>query len=395
VVALPPFPNPEFPQPDAAARAHSDRVAQAIGAHIAAAGGWISFARYMELALYAPGLGYYMAGAHKLGGAGDFVTAPEISPLFGATIADQVAQLLPPSARQVLELGAGSGRLAADLLKAWRATDRLPDRYFILEVSPELAQRQRETLGRELPELLDRVEWIARLPAQFDGVILANEVLDALPVHIVAWHPDGPQERGVVCTQDMFGWEDRPLAAGALRSTAEAFALAPGYVSEISLAARGLVRALAGCLNRGALLFIDYGFGQREYYHPQRASGTLMCHYRHRAHADPFFLPGLQDITAHVEFTAVAEAGIDAGLKLLGYATQARFLVNAGVLQHLQTFEAQNPAPNNLSYLPAAAGVQKLLSPAEMGELFKVIALARGDIDVPSGFSGGDLSRTL
>jgi SAM-dependent MidA family methyltransferase len=377
------------------ARRHGERVRERIAKEIAGAGGWISFARYMELALYAPGLGYYVAGAAKLGEAGDFVTAPELSPLFGETLAGQVAQGLAAPGDEVLELGAGSGRLAAQILLELQAQDRLPARYRILEISADLAQRQRALLSRLCPDLVGRVAWIDALPDRFQGVILANEVLDALPVHLVHWTPGGLHERGVAWREGSPAWEDRPVSPGALCDAAQALPVAPPYLSEVSLAAPALVGALAGCLGRGLLLFIDYGFGRREYYHPQRSQGTLMCHYRHRAHGDPLFLPGLQDITAHVDFTAVAEAGIDAGLALLGYTTQARFLVNAGLLQRLERKGAANPAPDNLSYLPAAAGVQKLLSPAEMGELFKVMALGRGEVATPSGFAGGNLSRTL
>jgi SAM-dependent MidA family methyltransferase len=315
--------------------------------------------------------------------------------LFGETIAGQVAQGLAAPADEVLELGAGTGRLAAQILLELQAQGRLPARYLILEVSPELAQRQRELLTRLCPALVERVAWVDALPARLQGVILANEVLDALPVHLVHWTPEGLQERGVGWREGSPAWEDRAMPPGALLDAAQALPVTPPYLSEVSLAAPALVAALAGCLQRGLLLLVDYGFGRREYYHPQRSQGTLMCHYRHRAHADPFLLPGLQDITAHVDFTAVTEAGIDAGLKLLGYATQARFLVNAGLLQRLERRGVANPPPGNLSYLPAAAGVQKLLSPAEMGELFKVMALGRGNVAAPSGFAGGDLSRTL
>jgi SAM-dependent MidA family methyltransferase len=390
----PAFPA-DWPEPDAAAKRHGEQVRERIAKEIEHADGWITFARYMELALYAPGLGYYMAGSAKLGEAGDFVTAPEISPLFGETLAGQVAQCLAAPTDEVLELGAGSGRLAAQVLLELQALDRLPARYLILEISPELAQRQRELLARLCPGLVDRVTWISALPARFEGVVLANEVLDALPVHLLHWKPEGVHERGVGWDNGSIVWDDRLLGRGVLRDAAQGVAVTPPYLSEISLASRALVAALAECLQRGILLFIDYGFGRREYYHPQRCEGTLMCHYRHRAHADPLFLPGLQDITAHVDFTAVAEAGIDAGLKLLGYATQARFLLNAGLLQRLEQRGAQNPAPDNVSYLPAVAGVQKLLSPAEMGELFKVMALGRGEVVAPTGFVVGDLSRTL
>jgi len=358
---------------------------------IARAGGWIPFARYMELVLHEPGLGYYAAGAAKFGAEGDFVTAPGISSLFGATLSTQIGEVLAQTGGEVLELGAGSGTLAADLLEAMRDRGELPARYLILEISPDLLHRQRATLQTRVPGLLDRVEWIGALPQGFTGVILANEVLDALPVHAIAWRADGPRERGVIFDNGRFHWDERPLAAGPLREAAQGLAMQPPYCSEISLAAPALVRSLADCLRRGMLLFIDYGFGRREFYHPQRSTGTLMCHYRHRAHDDPFFLPGLQDITAHVDFTAVAEAGIDAGLGVAGYTTQAHFLVNAGITRLLE----RNSQAAPMSYLPHAAAAQKLLSPAEMGELFKVIGLDRGVAAKPSGFGSGDKSRLL
>ncbi len=278
----------------------------------------------MELALYAPGLGYYVAGSTKLGGDGDFVTAPEISPLFGRTLARQIAQVLESSGGEVLELGAGSGAMAADILGELQRTGCLPARYLILETSPQLVERQRLALRQKLPALTARIEWIGMLPQNFDGIIVANEVLDALPVHVVAWREEGVFERGVGW-KDGLVWSERLLPPGPLRDAAAATGVGAGYVSEISLVAPALVRSLSAALRKGALLLIDYGFGRREYYHPQRASGTLMCHYRHRAHGDPLFLPGLQDLTAHVDFTAIAEAGIDAGMKLLGYTTQAQF----------------------------------------------------------------------
>jgi len=391
VPALPTPPHgPELPEPSDDARRHSDRLSAAIRQEIETAGGRISFARFMELALYAPGLGYYVAGAAKLGGDGDFMTAPEISPLFGETLARQIAQLLELDGGQVLELGAGSGAMAADVLGELRNIDRLPQRYLILETSPQLVERQRRTLQQRQPALKDRIEWISTLPENFDGAVIANEVLDALPAHLVVWRRDGLYERGV-SWKNGFVWSERPLPPGTLRSAAEAIGAQPDYASEISLLAPALVRSLSAALRKGALLLIDYGFGRREYYHPQRAQGTLMCHYRHRAHDDPFFLPGLQDLTAHVDFTAIAEAGIDAGLKLLGFTTQAQFLVNSGITKLLE----QRSAGATTSRFALTAGVQKLLSPAEMGELFKVIALGRG-IDGPLlGFASGDKSRLL
>jgi SAM-dependent MidA family methyltransferase len=382
--------GPDLPEPSDDARRHSDRLSETIRNEIYTAGGWIGFARFMELALYAPGLGYYVAGAAKLGGEGDFVTAPEISPLFGRTLARQIAQLLERSAGQVLELGAGSATMAADVLGELHDIDRLPQRYLILETSPQLVERQQRTLQQRQPALKDRIEWISALPENFDGVVIANEVLDALPVHLVTWRINGLFERGV-SWKDGFVWSERPLPLGTLRSAAEAIGAEADYVSEISLVAPALVRSLSATLHKGALVLIDYGFGRREYYHPQRSQGTLMCHYRHRAHNDPFFLPGLQDLTAHVDFTAVAEAGIDAGLNILGYTTQAQFLVNSGITQLLE----QHSRDATSSRFALTASVQKLLSPAEMGELFKVIALGR-NIDGPLiGFASGDKSRLL
>jgi SAM-dependent MidA family methyltransferase len=344
----------------------------------------------MELALYAPGLGYYVAGATKLGGDGDFVTAPEISPLFGRTLARQIAELLERTGGEVLELGAGSGTMAADVLGELQNIDRLPRRYLILETSPQLAQQQRLTLRQRHPGLMDRIEWTGTLPGSIDGAVIANEVLDALPAHLVAWRENGLFERGVGW-KDGFVWSERALQAGPLRSAAEAIGADADYVSEISLVAPALVRSLSAVLRKGALLLIDYGFGRREYYHPQRTLGTLMCHYRHRAHDAPFFLPGLQDVTVHVDFTSIAEAGIDAGMDMLGYATQAQFLINSGITGLLE----QHSEDAAIVRLALTAGVQKLLSPAEMGELFKVIALGRGIEGPLLGFASGDKSRLL
>jgi SAM-dependent MidA family methyltransferase len=374
-----------WPQPSAEALTHSAELTRVIASAIAPTG-WIDFARYMELALYAPGLGYYASGSTKLGGAGDFITAPELSPLFSRTLARQVAQLLDRDGDEVIELGAGSGRMARDLLLALAHSDALPSRYAIVEVSAELRARQQETM-LALPEALRRrVHWLDELPRRITGLVLGNEVLDALPVHIVTWREDRIMERGVTWDGRVFSWAERPLAPGPLLDRARALSPPPPYVSEINLLAPALVSTLADALVRGALLFIDYGFGSGEYYHPQRDRGTLMCHYRHRAHDDPFFLPGLQDITSHVDFTSIAHAGVDAGLELKGYTTQAHFLINAGVTDLLA---ATSPA-DSATYLPLAAQAQKLLSPAEMGELFKVIALSRGIEGELVGFRAGD-----
>lgn len=378
---------PSLPAPDPAALRHSEETAALIRREIESAGGWIPFSRYMELALYAPGQGYYSAGPRKFGGAGDFVTAPEISALFGRSLAHQAAQVLELTGGEVLEIGAGSGRLAFDLLTELDRLSRLPERYLILDVSADLRERQRQLLAPFAP----RVEWLDALPASFAGLILGNEVLDAMPVELVAWRENGPHQRGVALADGQFTWSERALTAGELFDIAVKLDVPLGAVSEVGLAARGFIASLAGMLKRGVILMLDYGFGQSEYYHPQRTAGTLMCHYRHHAHADPFYLPGLQDITAHVDFTAIAESGIAHGLQLLGYTSQAHFLLNCGITDLL----AQTPPEQAHVYLPQSAQAQKLLSPAEMGELFKAVALGRG-VDVPlAGFARGDKSRML
>ena len=336
--------------------------------------GWISFARYMELVLHEPGLGYYAAGARKFGAEGDFVTAPELGSLFGRTVARQLADL--PFA-EVLEVGAGSGALAETLLRQGQLE------YRILETSPDLRLRQQTRLGA-------RARWIDQLPRRLRGVVIANEVLDAMPVHAVAWRADGIMERGVSLHADKLAWSERP-ATGRLLQEAQAIGAPPPYESEIGLVASAWMRELAGRLDTGVIFVIDYGFPRREFYHPQRATGTLMCHYRHRAHGDPFARPGEQDITAHVDFSALAAAAAQAGLDVLGYATQAQFLVNCGITEVL----AEANLDNALHYAPLAAEAQKLLSPAEMGELFKVLAVGKGVGAPLLGFARGDRAASL
>jgi SAM-dependent MidA family methyltransferase len=380
----------QFPAPSADALETSARLSAAIVAEIERAGGWIPFARYMELALYAPGLGYYMAGARKLGRDGDFVTAPEISALFGRALARQLGDLASAGLRDVLEIGAGSGALAADLLLELERLGRLPPRYLILELSPDLRDRSRATLAARAPHLMERVAWLNGLPPAFTGVVVGNEVLDAMPAHVVRREGARLVELGVEREGAAFRWAARPAPA-ALEALARARFPGGEYQSEFQPAACGFIRSLGATLERGVLLFFDYGFPRSEYYHPQRAAGTLMCHYRHRAHGDPFYLPGLQDITVHVDFSAIAQAGADAGLELLGYANQAQFLVNCGITGLL----AETPAEDAAAYAPLAAQAQKLLSPAEMGELFKVVALGRGVRGPLAGFSSGDRRHTL
>jgi SAM-dependent MidA family methyltransferase len=347
-------------------------VISRIAGEIAAHGGWIPFARYMELALHEPGLGYYAGGARKFGAEGDFVTAPELGGLFGRTLARQLREF--PA---ILEIGAGSGALAETLLQ------ELDCEYFILETSAELRDRQQRRLG-------GKVRFLDTLPEPFSGAIVANEVVDAMPVHAVAWREAGIMERGVSFEAGKLSWKETP-ATGGLRNEAQRIEVPIPYVSEIGLAGSAWVRALAERLESGVLFVIDYGFPRAEYYHPQRSMGTLMCHHRHRSHDDVFFEPGGQDITAHVDFSALAEAAREAGLDVLGYATQAQFLVNCGITEVL----AEANAANALHYAPIAAEAQQLLSPAEMGELFKVLAVGRGVKQPLLGFSRNDRSHTL
>ena len=382
-----------LPEPDAAAREHSARVLDAVRREIMDAGGWIPFARYMQQVLYAPGLGYYVAGARKFGAAGDFVTAPEMTPLFAQALARDVAAVLAASAdRAIVELGAGSGALAGELLNALARADALPSRYRILEVSPELRGRQRAAIAQRAPMQLARVDWIAAVPPAVDGAVLMNEVLDAIPPHLVTRRDGVLLERGVAWSNGGLVWEDRPLADARLRAlAAERFPPQGDYTSELNPAAEALVKTLAQRMTGGALVIIDYGFPQREYYLAERREGTLMAHYRHRAHADPFLWPGLTDLTAHVDFTAMALAGERGGLTVAGYTSLAAFLLGSGILERL----AETGEPTSAGYLREAAAVQKLLSPAEMGELFKVLALAKSDGVVWAGFMAGDRTHRL
>ena len=343
-----------------------------IQSEIGAQGGWISFARYMELVLHEPGLGYYAAGARKFGAQGDFVTAPELGGLFGRTLARQLRQF-----PRVLEFGAGSGALAETLLK------ELDCEYFILETSAELRDRQQKRLG-------SKVKFLDSLPAKFSGAVIANEVVDAMPVHAVAWRDSGVMERGVSLSSGKLSWAERE-ATGGLQKAAREIRVEPPYESEINLAGNAWMRTLGEHLDQGAIFVIDYGFPRAEYYHPQRSMGTLMCHHRHRSHGDVFFEPGAQDITAHVDFSALAAAAREGGLEVLGFATQAQFLVNCGITDVLGEANVENA----LHYAPIAAEAQKLLSPAEMGELFKVLAVGRGVQRPLLGFSRGDRAGAL
>lgn len=378
----------DLPKPSADALAHSERLCARIRDEIAAAGGAIGFDRFMQLALYAPGLGYYSAGARKFGAAGDFITAPEISSLFSQCLARQVDEVLDAiGGGDILELGAGSGRMAADMLAELAHTGHLPRRYLILEISADLRERQRETLQRRVPELLERVQWLDTPPQSFSGVIVANEVLDALPVQRFRREADGWSELTVTLGDDAFSLGTHPAAAELRAALVRLEASLPaqmttGYSSEICTGLPGFIGALADSLERGALLFVDYGYPRNAYYHADRSMGTLMCHYRQRAHDDPFLYPGLQDITAHVDFTAVAEAAVDNDLELAGYTTQAHFLLALGIAER----------SNDMA---SAREVKLLTLPDEMGERFKVIAFTKGTEALLTGFMSRDLSHTL
>jgi len=380
-----------LPALDAAAQQHSDTLLAYIQQRVQQQGGWISFADYMQMALYTPHLGYYSGDANKFGLGGDFVTAPEISPLFAQALANQVAQVLQTTAGNVLELGAGTGKLAAGLLLRLAELEQLPQHYFILEVSANLRQRQQEYLQSILPAALySRLQWLDALPEALTGVVVGNEVLDAIPVHVVEWRAGQWRERGIGFDQQLV-WQTQLLQDLSLVAAIDTRHLPDGYITEVCPAAQGLIASLATMLVRGLVLMPDYGFAASEYYHPQRAQGTLMCHYQHYAHDDPLIYPGLQDITAHVDFTAMAEAAVAHGLDCAGYTNQAQFLINCGILQLLQ----QVPPEESARYLPMVAAVQKLLSPAEMGELFKVLALSKGLALPLMGFLQGDKRHQL
>jgi SAM-dependent MidA family methyltransferase len=352
----------------------------------------------MELALYAPGLGYYSGGSRKFGVEGDFLTAPELTPLFGRALARQVAQVLAASSPRVIEAGAGSGRLAADLLPALAALGCAPERYQILELSGELRARQQATLAEKAPEFADRIEWLDELPQRFSGCLIGNEVLDAMPTHALRWSDESSQpgvlERGVVLAGGRLAFAERP-ASGALLEAALALPVAAPYRGEISLAARSWISELAGRLEQGAMLLIDYGLPRHELYHPERDGSSLRCHYRHRVHDDPLWFPGLSDITSHVDFTAVAEAAFDAGLEILGYISQANFLINCGIGDLLAGGRVGDDGTVAATDLRARGAVNVLISPNEMGELFKVIALGRGVPGPLLGFARGDRVHAL
>ena len=375
--------TPSLPQPTPEEQALSERLTDLVRNRIVAAGGAIPFARFMELALYAPQLGYYSAGQHKFGAAGDFVTAPELGPVFAQCLARQCAQILSElGTGNILEAGAGSGALAADLLLELERLHQLPQNYSILEISSSLRARQQLTLKNKVPHLLERVRWLDRLPsAGWRGVVLGNELLDAMPVECFRVRADDIASLTVGWDADQFSWREIPASAD-IHARIAPLGLPQDYVSEIGFAAEGWVRSIADILEQGAILLIDYGFPRSEFYHPQRRTGTLMCHYRHRASSEPLNRVGLQDITAHVDFSAIALAGTQTGLDLLGYCSQGLFLLGCG----LEEIATRADPSDTRAYLQFTNAVKKLTLPHEMGELFKVIALGRGITRALTGF---------
>lgn len=383
-----------LPAPDADSAAHSRRCREFIVDRIAAAGGSLSFAEFMQHALYAPGLGYYTAGSKKFGQGGDFVTAPEISPLFGAVAARQIAPAIASIDRaEVLEFGAGSGALAEQVLRKLAELDVLPARYSILEVSPELAARQAARLEAALPELFDRVRWLADWPREHRGVVLANEVLDAMPVERFVRRDEGVRQCAVALEGERLVLHERDAPA-ALTAEIERIEralgarLPDGYCSEVSLAARHWVRELGECMREGLALLFDYGLPRAEYYAPERGQGWLRCHFRHHAHDDPLILPGIQDITAWVDFSAVADAAAAAGLAIAGFSAQAQFLLGGGLSEEMTA-----AAPDDLPTL--SREIKLLTLPGEMGEHFKCLGLIAGELSPPAAFGLGDRSNRL
>ena len=366
-------------------------IHNAIGEQIVKEGGAVDFERFMSLALYAPGLGYYVNGAQKFGVGGDFITAPELSPLFGQSLANQIAEVFQSLPQPfLLEFGAGSGALAVSVLERLEQLDCLPVKYQILELSAELQQRQRETISKALPHLLERVEWLSHIPSSpWCGVVIANEVLDAMPVQRVKKSDDSWQLQQVTYSDSSYQskWislTDQRLLdhMSGLEQRLGQFEV--GYESEVNLHVDGWISALSQMINQGAVILVDYGYPESAFYHPERSAGTLMCHYQHKAYNNPLARVGSQDITANVDFSAVAEAGVNHGFELAGFTTQAFFLMNNGIGDLL------GDDPMSDSYIQKAQAMKQLTLPTEMGERFKVIALSKGLEESMRGFAVGD-----
>ncbi len=382
---------------DQLAQTYSNQLTDVIRQEIQLAGGFISFARYMELALYAPGLGYYSAGQHKFGKGGDFVTAPEISPLFSQCVALQCQQILDELGQgDILELGAGSGVFAKDVLLELERLNSLPRHYYILEISADLRARQHELLTQHCPHLLTHISWLNVLPkTTIHGIIIGNEVLDAMPVHCFRIDSSGIKERCVTWDQDQFAWlltePTTPELTQHVESLLQEQPLPEDYDSEVNLMLPAWINSITACLDKGVILLFDYGYGRAEYYHPERRMGTLMCYYQHRRHDDPFKLVGSQDITAHVNFTTVAENACDVGCTLAGYSIQAAFLLHCDLLGIAQKKEEAT----SVEGINQAQAIKKLTLPSEMGELVKVMALSKNYTKSLRGFPQPDRRRDL
>lgn len=389
--------RPVLPAADVSSTEHSSRVADFIRERIVEAGGSLGFAEFMQHALYAPGLGYYVAGASKFGAEGDFVTAPEVSPIFGRVLARQCAEVLAEvGGGAILEYGAGSGRLARDILVALWELDALPVRYEILEVSPDLQQRQASYLQTEVPHLATLVSWIDRPPARHRGVIVANEVLDALPVERFVRRAKDVKQLRVVIEEEGFGLVEATAPGSLSRAVREiendaGEPLPSGFASEVSLGLGAWVTEMAAALQQGTAFLFDYGVTRREYYDVSRSGGWLRCHFRHHAHNNPLILVGIQDLTAWVDFSAVAKAAVNSGLDVAGYTAQAQFLIGGGLDIEMQVFESLPLA----SQLELSGQVKRLTLPGEMGEHFKCMALRRGGVGIPSAFHAADRTHTL
>lgn len=380
-----------LPLPSPAAQQSSANLQTLLAEEIRKHGNWIPFSRFMELVLYAPQYGYYTGGSHKIGNNGDFITAPTLTPLFARTLARQLQELLPQTAGNIYEFGAGTGQLAADLLN--NLSDGI-NRYYIIEISPELAARQKDLIQTLAPQAAQKIVHLSALPETFDGIIIGNEVLDAMPVEIIRKDEGGSFEHvGVCLDNDRFTYSARPLHDLQLSALASLYfpKLSSPYTSELHPQQYAFIRTLASRLELGCMIFIDYGFDAAQYYHPQRNQGTLIGHYRHHIIHNPFDFIGLADLTAHVNFTDIAQAGTDAGLDLIGYLPQSHFLLNLGITELL----AQMGQTDSAAYIREAAAVQKLIDQHEMGELFKVIAFGKNiNIDW-TGFCFGDICHKL
>ena len=380
-----------LPLPSPAAQQSSANLQTLLAEEIRKHGNWIPFSRFMELVLYAPQYGYYPGGSHKIGNNGDFITAPTLTPLFAQTLARQLQELLPQTAGNIYEFGAGTGQLAADLLN--NLSDGI-NRYYIIEISPELAARQKDLIQTLAPQAAQKIIHLSVLPETFDGIIIGNEVLDAMPVEIIRKDEGSSFEHvGVCLDNDRFTYSARPLHDLQLSALASLYfpKISSPYTSELHPQQYAFIRTLASRLEHGCMIFIDYGFDAAQYYHPQRDQGTLIGHYRHHVIHNPFDFIGLADLTAHVNFTDIAQAGTDAGLDLIGYLPQSHFLLNLGITELL----AQTGKTNSAAYIREAAAVQKLIDQHEMGELFKVIAFGKNiNIDW-TGFCFGDICYKL